>query len=75
MLRGREAGRDIEGAGHLMEKPRNKAGSLAEETGRRYFQASLLCQSSDGASKPSGDSSSTCHQTAVANAATRCKCH
>jgi len=87
VLRGREGGK--QGAGCLKEKPGNKSGlskqavcSLAEETGRRYCfqaegpgQASLHCQSSGVASKPSTDSSSTCHQTATANAATRCKCH
>lgn len=71
-----------------MEKPGNRAGSPSRlcllwpsrEAGgisklRCPGQASLHHQSSDAASKPSTDSSSMCHQTAVANAATRCKCH
>lgn len=38
-------------------------------------RASLHRQSNTAASGSSTDSQSTCHQTAMDNAATRCKCH
>lgn len=71
VLRGSEDGREIEGAWHLMEKPGNKVGFQSRlcmlwprrQAGgisklRRPGQASLHCQSSDVASKPSTGSSS-----------------
>lgn len=85
VLQGREGGGQKEGAGHLMEKPGSKAVFQSRLWPRRQAggisklrcpgQASPHHPSSDVASQPGTDSSSTCHQTTTGNAATRCKCH